>query len=167
MQEMTVNLPHVSDALKSRVEQSWEDELERRRRLEEANLGRGDMHYAELIHQREWLCKNTVPTSWDEYLEVAELVVASGGAIKAVTWDVLHNCVTLLDPNTYVPAWYDSMSLMVLGLAPERLGYNAGHSTVVATTGQMLPWETFRVPIREMEPGEGVHAHNESKMGWV
>lgn len=148
MQEMTVNLPRVSNALKSQVEQSWEDEVVRRRKLEETNV--------ELIHQREWLHKNTVSTSWDEYLKVAELVVASGGRVRAVTWDVLHNCVTLLDPYTCVPAWYGSMSLTVLGLAPERLGYNTGHSTVVATTGQMLPWETFWVPIREMEPGEGV-----------
>lgn len=42
MQRMAVNLPHVSDALKSQVEQSWEDELDRRRKLEEASLGRGE-----------------------------------------------------------------------------------------------------------------------------
>lgn len=42
MQEMTVNLPRVSNALKSQVEQSWEDGLDRRRKLEEASLGRGE-----------------------------------------------------------------------------------------------------------------------------
>lgn len=42
MQGMTVSLPHVSDVLKSQVEQSWEDELDRRRKLEEASLGRGE-----------------------------------------------------------------------------------------------------------------------------